>query len=62
MGYKKYVWVGNRISEESMAKLYRCKQKTLRPITRLVAEAVDLYLANCKKCSACNDVVNSEII
>ena len=44
MSYPKYAWVGNRISEEDMKKLYEIKQTTRKPITRIVAEAVKIYL------------------
>jgi hypothetical protein len=43
-GYRKYAWVGNQISADDMARLYRMKQKTKRPITTLVAEAVSRYV------------------
>ncbi len=42
--YPKYAWVGNQISDTDMACLYRMKQKTKRPITSLVAEAVSRYI------------------
>ena len=45
MSYPKYPWIGNRISEEVMASLYRLKQQTRKPITVLVAEAVTQYLS-----------------
>jgi hypothetical protein len=51
--YKKYTWVGNRISDEDMAKLYQLKEKTKKPITLMVAEAVSLYLK--KKCGEKNE-------
>ncbi len=44
MGYTKYAWVGNRISDDNMAELYRMKLRTHRPITALVAEAVNNYV------------------
>jgi hypothetical protein len=44
MGYTKYNWVGNRISETDMAQLYKMKQNKRRPITVLVAEAVSNYI------------------
>lgn len=44
MPYKKYEWVGNRISDSDMDKLYKMKRKTKRPITELVAEAVSIYV------------------
>ena len=46
MGYRKYNWIGNKISDDDMGKLYRIKKKTKRPITKLVAEAVREYVAN----------------
>lgn len=42
--YTKYTWIGNRISTETMATLYRLKLKTRTPITKLVAKAVSEYL------------------
>jgi len=44
MSYPKYTWVGNRISDTDMADLYRMKLRTHRPITALVAEAVNEYI------------------
>lgn len=43
--YPKYTWVGNRISAEDMTRLYLLKQKTKKPITLLVADAVKAYIA-----------------
>ena len=42
--YPKYAWVGNRISSTNMARLYRLKQKTKIPITRIVSQAVNEFL------------------
>lgn len=44
MAYARYAWVGNRIEYEDMEKLYYLKLETKMPITKLVAEAVKLYL------------------
>ena len=44
MSYPRYTWVGNKISEEDMAALYRIKMKSRRPITAMVAEAVSKYV------------------
>ena len=44
MSYPKYAWVGNRISEEDMKRLYELKKAHRKPITRMVAEAVKSYL------------------
>jgi len=52
MGYTKYAWVGNRISDEDMANLYRMKLRTRRPITALVAEAVSSYIMSHKQDNA----------
>ncbi len=52
MGYTKYAWVGNRISDENMADLYKMKLRTHRPITALVAEAVSRYLQSHKQDNA----------
>jgi hypothetical protein len=43
--YPRYAWIGNKVSREDMQKLYRLKQATRKPITRMVAEAITLYLA-----------------
>ena len=45
MSYPKYAWIGNRISEEDMEELYRLKEATKKPITKMVAEAIALYLS-----------------
>ena len=45
MAFVKYTWVGNRISEKNMASLYKLKTTTRKPITEMVAEAVELYLS-----------------
>lgn len=45
MAFAKYAWVGNKISEKNMALLYKLKTTTKKPITKLVAEAVELYLS-----------------
>jgi hypothetical protein len=42
--FRRYTWVGNRISPDAMAEMYRIRQATGKPITRQVADAVDLYL------------------
>ncbi|ODS33199.1 MAG: hypothetical protein SCARUB_01677 [Candidatus Scalindua rubra] len=44
MAYARYAWVGNRIDDEDMARLYYHKQETKKPITMQVQEAVKLYL------------------
>lgn len=44
MSYPRYTWVGNKISEEDMAAMYRMKQKSRKPITAMVAEAVSQYV------------------
>lgn len=48
-GYKRFTWVGNKISDEDMAALYQRKAATKKPITRQVAEAVSQYIAKTKK-------------
>ena len=45
MSYPKYPWIGNRITEEDMGKLYRLKQANKKPITKMVAEAITQYLS-----------------
>ena len=42
--YPRYSWIGNRISESDMEKLYNLKVKTKTPITRLVSQAVKEFL------------------
>ncbi len=49
MGYKKYSWIGNKISDDDMGKLYRIKKKTRIPITQMVAEAVKEYISKFKE-------------
>lgn len=49
MGYPKYGWVGNRISDDDMEQLYRMKLRTRRPITVMVAEAVCAYVKSQKR-------------
>ena len=44
MSYPRYTWVGNKISEEDMAALYKRKKATRKPITAMVAEAVSQYV------------------
>lgn len=42
--YRKYSWVGNKISEEDMSKLYGMKEEKGTPITELVANAVKKFV------------------
>jgi hypothetical protein len=42
--YPRYTWVGNQISQDAMAEMYRIRKATGKPITRQVAEAVMQYL------------------
>ncbi len=44
MSYTRYSWVGNKISEEDMAALYKRKKATRKSITAMVAEAVSQYV------------------
>lgn len=44
MSYPRYSWVGNKITEEDMAALYKRKQATRKPITAMIAEAVSKYV------------------
>ena len=48
MGYSKYMWVGNRIAEADMSKMYCLKQRNKKPITQMVAEAVSQYVINAR--------------
>ena len=48
-GYRRFTWVGNRISDDDMAVLYRRKVHTKQPITVQVAEAVRQYIARLNK-------------
>ena len=43
-GYRKFNWVGNKISDTDMVELHRIKQKHKIPITKQVAQAVREYL------------------
>ncbi|HHT9137249.1 MAG TPA: hypothetical protein ACFYEK_08420 [Candidatus Wunengus sp. YC60] len=45
MGYCKFGWAANQISEEDMAHLYHLKKATKKHITTMVSEAVKLYLS-----------------
>ena len=45
MGYSRFGWAANQISEEDMAQLYHLKKTTRKHITVMVAEAVKLYLS-----------------
>jgi len=44
MSYTRYGWVGNKISEEDMAVLFKRKKATRKSITSMVAEAVSQYV------------------
>lgn len=44
MKYRKYTWIGNRVSDEDMQRLYRIRQETWKRITEQVAEAVKDYI------------------
>jgi hypothetical protein len=44
MSYPKFGWVGNKIADSDMAALYKKKQQTRNPITKMVAEAVSQYV------------------
>jgi hypothetical protein len=44
MTYSRYNWVGNKISAEDMAALYKRKKATKKSITAMVAEAVSKYV------------------
>ena len=43
-GYRKFNWVGNKISDTDMVELHRIKQKHKIPITKQVAQAVREYI------------------
>lgn len=49
MGYRKYSWIGSKISDDDMEKLHSIKEKTKKPITKMVAEAIKEYLARVKE-------------
>lgn len=44
MGYRKYDWIGNKISDDDMCILYQMKEQTKKPITAMIAEAVKEYI------------------
>ena len=48
MGYRKYSWIGNKVTDEDMEKLYKIKEKTKKKITEMVAEAVKEYVLRFK--------------
>jgi len=43
--YKRYTWIGNKIPESDMAELYKLSKSRKKPITILVKEAIQDYLA-----------------
>lgn len=43
-GYTRFGWVGNSISDDHMAVMYRIKERTKKPISKQVAEAVARYI------------------
>lgn len=45
MGYSRYAWVGNKITEDDMSQLYHLKKQTKKHITTMIGEAVKLYLS-----------------
>lgn len=47
--FKKFAWVGNRISDEDMSRLYQIKLERRIPITKLVAEAVRDFIEKTEK-------------
>lgn len=49
MGYCKYGWAANQISDEDMARLFYLKKATRKHITAMVGEAVKLYLSQTDK-------------
>jgi len=49
MSYPRYTWVGNKISEEDMAALYKRKKATRKSITSIMAEAVSQYVKVVRK-------------
>ena len=42
--YPKYSWVGNRITDRQMARMVKIREKTKKPLTIIVREALDEYL------------------
>ena len=42
---KKYNWIGNKIDADDMSALYHLSKKCKKPITILVKEAIQEYLA-----------------
>ncbi|MFZ3166414.1 MAG: hypothetical protein WA130_02280 [Candidatus Methanoperedens sp.] len=42
---RRYNWIGNRIDASDMARLHHLSKQVKKPITILVKEAVNLYLA-----------------
>jgi len=44
MGYPKYSWIGNQIKKEDMKKMVQIREKTGKPLTKIVSEAVTKYV------------------
>ena len=44
MNYRKYTWIGNRVSDKDMQMLYCIRKETGKHITIMVAEAISEYL------------------
>ena len=42
--YTKFTWVGNKIADKDMERLYKLKATTRKTITQMVAEAVIQYI------------------
>jgi hypothetical protein len=42
--YRRYTWVGNKITPEDMLKLHNLSKQVKKPITSLVRDAVSQYL------------------
>lgn len=42
--YPKYSWIGNRLRDDQMEKMVKIREKTKKPLTIIVREALDEYL------------------
>jgi len=42
--YRRFTWIGNKLTDDDMKELYTLKLSTGKTITQLVAEAVRQYI------------------
>ena len=44
MSYPKYAWLANKVTKQQMSQLVRIRDKSGKPLTQILKEAVDGYL------------------